>query len=151
VPTLPGLVRGLMKVVRQSPAQSRTELLAKIRSSDEAVMRIQLRRLNAGWMRGFVDHDPAPVLARLSAPVFALTGDRDLQVDADDLEVIAALVSDAPVETHRVPELNHLLRHTTGNGSPTAYKRQLKADLPLDPRVLEALIGWATARLAVPA
>ena len=57
----------------------------------------------------------------------------------------------AAVETHRIPELNHLLRHTTGNGSPTGYKRQIKAGLPLDPRVLDALIGWASARLAVAA
>ena len=151
VPTLPAVVRGLLKVLRQSPERSQSKLLTRIRGSDEVVMRIQGRRLNASWMRGFVDHDPAPELARVRVPVFALTGDRDLQVDADDLEDIAALVTDAPVETHRIPELNHLLRQTTGNGSPTGYKRQIKAGLPLDPRVLDALIGWATAHLAVAA
>ena len=143
VPTLPTVVRGLLKVLRQSPERSQTKLLAKIRRSDETVMRIQGRRLNAGWMRDFVDHDPALELARVTVPVLALTGDRDPQVDAGDLEDIAALVTGAPVETHRIPELNHLLRHTTSSGSPTGYKRQIKAGQPLDPRVLDALTAWA--------
>jgi uncharacterized protein len=151
VPTLPAVVRGLLRVLRQSPDRSQARLFAKIRSSDEPIMRVQGRRLNAGWLRGFIDHDPAPELARVTVPVFALTGDRDLQVDANDLDRIETLVTGAPVEIHRIPQLNHLLRHTDGSGSPTQYKRQLKAGEPLDPRVLDALITWANARTAVPA
>lgn len=151
VPTLPVLVRGLLGVLRQTPARAQTKLFAKVRSTETVVLRMQGRRLNAGWLRGFIDHDPAPELARLTIPVFALTGDQDLQVDPDDLERIAALVTKAPVETHRVPQLNHILRKTEGGGSPmTEYRRQIKTGQPLDPTVLDTLTTWAATRTATP-
>lgn len=151
VPTLPTPVRVLLGVLRQAPARAQAKLFAKVRSTEAVVLRVQGRRLNAGWLRGFIDHDPAPELARLTVPVLALTGDQDLQVDPDDLERIAALVTKAPVETHRVPQLNHILRKTEGRGSPmTEYRRQIKAGQPLDPTVLDTLTLWATARTATP-
>lgn len=152
VPTLPVLVRGLLRVLRQPPARAQAKLFTRVRSTEAVVIRVQGRRLNAGWLRGFIDHDPAPELARLTVPVLALTGDHDLQVDPDDLERIAALVTKAPVEIHRVAQLNHILRRTEGTGSPmTGYRRQIKAGQPLDPAVLDTVTLWATARTATPA
>lgn len=151
VPTLPALVRVLLGVLRQAPARAQTKLFTKVRSTEAVVLRVQGRRLNAGWLRGFIDHDPGPELARLTVPVLALTGDRDLHVDPDDLERIAALVTEAPVETHRVPQLDHILRKADGLGSPVPeYRRQIKAGQPVDPTVLDTLTRWATARTNTP-
>lgn len=149
VPTLPALVRGLLRVLRQTPERAQVKLFSKVRDSDEDVLRVQGKRLNAGWLRGFLDHDPAPELLRVAVPVFALTGDRDLQVDPNDLDRMRELVVDTPLETHRPEQVNHLLRHTEGVGAPSEYRTQVKAGQPLDQGVLDALTTWATAQLAV--
>lgn len=151
LPTLPPVVRLLLWVLRQSPERAQSKLFARVRATEGAVARIQGRKLNVGWLRGFLDHDPAPDLARIRVPVLALTGALDLQVDPDDLERIADLVVAAPVETHRIPQVNHTLRHSSGTGAPSEYQRQVKAGQPLDPRVLHTVTSWAGARVSVPA
>ena len=102
-------------------------------------------------MGGFIDHHPATELARVTVPVFALTDDRDLQLDAGVLGDIAAPVTGAPLETHRTPELNHLLRHTTGIHSPADYGSRFRTDQPLDLRALNALTAWTCTLLAMAA
>jgi len=150
VPTLPLMVRGLIRLLRQTPERATGKLFAKVRATDATVLRVQGKRLNAGWLRGFIDHDPAADLARVAVPVFALTGDRDLQVDPSDLDRMRNLVLDAPLETHRPAQINHLLRHTNGVGSPTEYRKQVKAGQRTAPHVLDALTSWATTQLGVP-
>lgn len=149
MPTLPAPVRGLLWLLRQTPERAQGKLFAKVRATDAAVIRVQGSRLNAGWLRGFLDHDPSDDLARLTVPLLALTGDRDLQVDPDDLDRMRALVTQAPVEVHRPERINHVLRRTEGPGAPSEYRRQVKAGQPLDPGVLATVTAWATARTAV--
>lgn len=91
------------------------------------MLRYRGRRLYAGWLRGFPDHDPAAELSRVNVPVLALTGASDLQVDPGDLERLRNLVRDVLLETHRVPQVNHALRHTDGVGSPTECHKQVRA------------------------
>lgn len=149
VPTLPAFARGLIRLLRQSPERAQARLFAKVRATDDPVVRVQGRRLNAGWLRGFLDHDPSVELAQVAVPVFALTGDRDLQVNPGDLEQIRDLVTHARIETHRPAEVNHVLRHTDGIGAPSEYRKQVRAGQPLDPDVVDALTAWASARTAV--
>ncbi len=148
IATLPAPVRLLLRVLRHSPERAQAKLFAKLRASDVPVLRIQGRRSNAGWLRGFIDHDPAEEFRRLQVPLLAVTGDLDLQVDPADLERMAALVPHEHVETHRVARVNHLLRHTDGTGSPTEYRKQLRRQQPLDTRVLETVTDWVAARVA---
>ena len=47
-------------------------------------------------MRGLLRHDPRPALARTRVPALALTGERDVQVDADqNLPAIREALADA--------------------------------------------------------
>jgi uncharacterized protein len=149
VPTLPAFVRGLLCVLRQTPERAQAKLFAKVRDTEEVVLRVQGRRLNAGWLRGFIDHDPSAELARLDVPVFALTGACDLQVNPDDLHRMREIVVNVPLATHCPPQVNHVLRHTDGVGAPAEYREQVKAGRPLDHGVLDALTAWATAQVAV--
>ena len=148
VATLPSPVRALLRLLRQTPERAQGKLFARIRGTEQDVLRIQGRRINAGWMRGFLDHDPAQDLARVEVAVLAVTGELDLQVAPEDVERITALVTRAPVEAHRVPSVNHLLRHCDGTGSPTEYRGQLKAQQAIDARVLAMVTTWAAARVA---
>jgi fermentation-respiration switch protein FrsA (DUF1100 family) len=57
-----------------------------------------------------------PPLAGTPVPVLAVTGEKDLQVPAEDLDAIAA-GTPGQVEVHRVPDLTHTLRRQPGRAS----------------------------------
>jgi fermentation-respiration switch protein FrsA (DUF1100 family) len=111
----------------------------RIKATTTDVARIEGRKLNARWTREFMAHDPAEDLARVSVPVLAITGAKDLQSPPEDLRVVADTVA-GPVETHRVPDLTHTLRRQAGPPSLKAYKEELTR--PVDAEVLETVVGW---------
>ena len=101
-------------------------------------------RINARWWREQLAYDPRPDLARITVPVLAVTGDKDVQVDPDDLEVIAGLVPDG-AEVHRIPGLTHVLRRTGGRASVLSYGRLLRR--PVDDDLLTTVARWLAGRL----
>lgn len=134
---LPALVRPLVRglVGRQ---------LSRIKATGDDVVRVAGKRVNARWIRELADHDPRADLARITAPVLAVTGDKDIQVDPADLDEIRRLVP-GDVEVHRVPDLTHLLRRDPGPASVRTYRRQLRR--PVDPDLLARVAGWLAYRL----
>lgn len=144
-PTLPAPVRGLLRLLRTDLEAKVAANHAKIRATTTDVARIGGARVNARWLREFLDHDPRADLARVGVPVLALTGEKDLQVDLADLDVIAATVP-APVTLHRVPDLTHTLRRQPGPASLRAYRAELRR--PVDPAVLATVTSWCSALVA---
>ena len=69
-------------------------------------------QLSSGWMRGLVDYDPAPTLARVKCPILALNGSKDRQVPPDqNLPAIRAATRGNPdVTLVELPSLNHLFQ-----------------------------------------
>ncbi|PRY35578.1 hypothetical protein CLV43_1135 [Umezawaea tangerina] len=118
--------------------------LARIKATTTDVARVGGRRLNARWYRELLAHDPGADLVAVDAPVLAVTGDKDVQVDPDDLDVIAALVP-GDVEVRRVPDLTHVLRRDPGKPTVRAYGRQLKR--PVDAELLEDVATWLVGEL----
>lgn len=134
------LPRPLVPVLRRVAARQLTRLAAT--TTDTA--RIGGLRINARWWREQLSYDPRPDLARIPVPVLAVTGAEDVQVDPDDLDVIANLVPGG-AETHRMPGLTHVLRRTDGPGSVFAYRRLLRA--PVDEELLATVASWLATRL----
>ena len=68
------------------------------------------------WFVYFLNYDPAPFLKKISVPVLALNGDKDLQVYwKDNLEGIEKTLKAAGnknIKTHMFPTLNHLFQHS---------------------------------------
>ena len=112
---------------------------AKLRATTTDVARIGLVRVNAKWLREFLDHDPRIDLTQIRSPVLAVTGGKDLQVPPDDLDTIRALVP-GPVTVRRPPHVTHLLRTEPGPPSLRTYRRQ--AHQPLATDVTEAVTDW---------
>jgi uncharacterized protein len=137
-PTLPAVVRGLLRLFRVDLEKKIAANHARIRTTTSDVARIGGARVNARWHREFLAHDPREDLARLSVPVLAITGAKDLQVDPADLDRITGLVPGATV--HRVPDLTHTLRRQPGAPSLSAYRRELRR--PVDPEVLTTVVSW---------
>jgi uncharacterized protein len=141
-----GFNRWLIKLLRIDPIKMQQKHLQKIKNSTEDSYRIQLfNKVNAKWMREFLAYDPLPDLAKISVPVLAITGAKDIQVSPDNLPRMAEIVT-APFEYHIVPDVTHLLRSEAGRPSISTYKKQVRR--PIDPRVVELLLDWLERQIS---
>ncbi|MGY1680079.1 alpha/beta hydrolase family protein [Geodermatophilus sp. SYSU D01176] len=147
-PTLPAPVRGLLRLLRTDLEQRVAANHRRILATTTDVARLGGVRLNARWTREFLRHDPRADLARLTVPVLAITGEKDLQVPADDLAVLAATVP-GPVEAHRVPDLTHTLRRQERAPSVRRYREELRR--PVDADVRASVTAWCRSVTGVPA
>ncbi len=147
-PTLPAPVRGLLRLLRTDLEARVAANHRRILATTRDVARIGGARINARWTREFLRHDPRTDLARLTVPVLALTGEKDVQVPADDLAVLAATVS-GPVEVRRVPDLTHTLRRQPRPASLRHYREELRR--PVDPELCATVVVWCRSVTGVPA
>jgi hypothetical protein len=144
-PTLPAPVRILLRLLRTDLVQRQRRTAQRLAATTTDVAWVGGARVNARWFREFMAWDPRDDLRRLHAPVLAVTGAKDLQVDPGDLAVVSALVP-GEVSTEEVQDLNHILRHTPGPPSLSSYRRQVAQ--PLDPRVRTLVGSWLAEHLA---
>ncbi|MBC7543849.1 MAG: alpha/beta hydrolase [Candidatus Sericytochromatia bacterium] len=126
-------------------------LMAKEGRSEDAkagaAVEAQVRALSSPWYRYFLGYDPRPELAKVTCPVLALNGEKDLQVNAkDNLESISQTLKkagNADVTVQTLPGLNHLLQ-TAGTGMPSEYGTLTET---MAPAALESIGQWLTTRL----
>ena len=122
----------LMKLLRTSVVKQQAKNLRKLELSTKDVIRVQLVKLNAKWMREFMAHEPLDALGSVKIPMLAITGIKDIQVDHRDLDDIVRLIPGA--EVHAVADLDHILRfESAAVSNPRKYKKQIKQ--PIDERV----------------
>ena len=106
-----------------------------------------LRRLSAPWFRFFIGHDPATALAKITCPVLAVIGEKDVQVDPGlNLPAIRQALAaggnaDATVE--ELPGLNHLFQTCT-TGAVSEYDRIEETFAPV---ALTTVRDWLVKRL----
>ncbi|QCQ93111.1 alpha/beta hydrolase family protein [Rhodococcus sp. SGAir0479] len=141
---LPAPVRTAMRILRIDVAARQRKAFDRLYRSRDDVGRLGRRRVNARWLREFLDYDPKPFLQDIVPPVLAITGAKDIQVDPGDLETIAALVPDE-VDTARVPDLTHLLRRDPRPPSLGVYRKLVRQ--PVDAEVLALVADWTAGHL----
>ncbi|GGC15930.1 alpha/beta hydrolase [Cellulomonas carbonis] len=148
VASMPGWLRRVLSVLRVDLVARTERNRRQIARTTTDVARIGGQRLNARWHREFMSYDPRVDLARLTVPVLAVTGSKDLQVRPSDLEVIASTVR-GPVEVHEVPDVSHILRPQAGAASLAGYRKEVRQ--PVDERVLRLVVAWVGRAVGVPA
>ncbi|AUS81083.1 alpha/beta hydrolase [Actinoalloteichus sp. AHMU CJ021] len=137
-----------LRLLRRPLAAVGDRVLDRLRRTDTDVARLAGIPVNARWMREMLVHDTRDDLAAAKAHVLAVTGDKDIQVDPADLATIAGLVPGG-AETHRVPDLTHVLRRDPGRHTLRSYRRLLRQ--PVDPELLALVTTWLGRQLdAVP-
>lgn len=103
-------------------------------------------QLSSGWMRGLLDYDPRPTLAKVKCPILALNGSKDGQVPPDqNLPAIRQATQNNPdVTIQELPGLNHLFQ-TAKTGAVGEY-----ADIEetVAPVALDAMSGWIRKHVA---
>ncbi|MFF1695422.1 alpha/beta hydrolase [Streptomyces sp. NPDC058257] len=132
------------RLLRRPLAGLGSRALARVKKTRTDVARVAGAKVNARWMREMLVHDTRDDLAVSAAAILAVTGDKDLQVNPDDLKEIARLVPGG-AETHRIDDLTHILRRDSGRPTLNSYRRLLRE--PVDPGLLDLVAEWLSRHL----
>lgn len=113
-----------------------------IDQQDETQVQAAVEQILNPWMRYFLAFNPQPALKKVKAPVLALNGELDVQVDAgQNLTGIATALEQGEnknVTIHRLPKHNHLFqRATTGLVNEYAVIEET-----ISPEVLNLIRDW---------
>jgi pimeloyl-ACP methyl ester carboxylesterase len=104
------------------PKAARAQLTAEILN---AQLQTQLKAISSPWFRSFVSTEPGPILAKVSCPILALIGSKDIQVPAGpNLAAIrAALAKGANTQSvlRELAGLNHLFQEAK-TGAVSEYQ-----------------------------
>ena len=110
--------------------------------SEQEFVTAQVDQLTSPWMQYFIRYDPAPILEKVSCPVLAINGEKDLQVPPkENLEAIKAGLAkggNTNVTTVVLPGLNHLFQEA-GTGLIGEYA---EIEQTFSPKALELLTSW---------
>jgi pimeloyl-ACP methyl ester carboxylesterase len=135
-----GLNGFLIKALHVDIQKAQRQQLEKIKHSTREWYRVQLfAKLNAKWMREFLEYNPVDDLPNIQVPVLAITGSKDIQVNPTDLKRMAELVP-SEFEWHEVPDVTHILRDEAGEPTLSTYRQQVRQ--PVDERVLNFISDW---------
>ncbi len=127
------------------PAEQRRRL-------DSAWAGVDLERawqpLATPWFRYLFSYDPRPVLARVSVPILALFGEKDVQVPPGQNvpPMQAALAGNGDATVRVVPGVNHLFQRAE-TGLIAEYGR---IEETMAPAVLEETATWIVQRFGRP-
>ncbi len=102
----------------------------------------RVQAVNTPWMRYFLTNEPAPTLEKVTVPVLAINGTRDLYVPHEEnlREIEAALKrgGNTRYEIRALPGINHFLQHAeTG----TARESEMIEET-IAVEVLELIADW---------
>jgi pimeloyl-ACP methyl ester carboxylesterase len=146
VKNMTGIQRWLIDHLHLNVTKSLQKRLDKIKRSHKDWLRIQLiAKVNAKWMREFLAYNPAEDLEKIRAPLLAITGTKDIQVDPADLNKMATLVK-TDFEYHQIENISHILRRIDGNNAGlSSYKQQVLK--PVDSEILQLILKWLNTRM----
>ncbi|MCL2131994.1 MAG: alpha/beta hydrolase [Lentimicrobiaceae bacterium] len=98
----------------------------------------ELEKLASPEIQSFMQYDPTEDLQKITCPVLAINGEKDLQVPADiSLDNIAKQVK-SNLTVKKYPDLNHLFQHAK-TGLVNEY---ITIEETISPEVLEDICGW---------
>lgn len=110
--------------------------------ADKKILVQGIYQIISPWFRYFLNYDPKNVLTKITCPVLAMNGSRDLQVPAkQNLAAIENYLKKAGNKNFTIKEfegLNHLFQHS-GTGSPTEY---ITIEETFSPEALDIMTQW---------
>jgi len=131
----------LLKIGKSDDATLEKELHEKLAGvMPEAQLNAQMKVMTSPWFRQFLTYDPATTLTKVTVPVLAINGEKDMQVPPEqNLPAIRkALAGNKNCEVDELPGLNHLFQ-TAQTGNPGEYG---EIEETMSPVALERIAGW---------
>nr|WP_263323360.1 alpha/beta hydrolase [Neobacillus sp. Marseille-Q6967] len=118
-------------------------LFKALQASDEPVIKYKGKKINAKWNREHTQFDVSQSLQKVTCPVLAITGTKDVNVKVSDLEKIRALVQ-GECETHNIQDMTHMLRKTDVEYSMSKIMNNNKKSIkqPVDSELKDKIIVW---------
>ncbi len=108
----------------------------------EIVIAATMKQLLSPWFRFFLTYDPMPALEKVTCPILALNGSKDMQVPAqanlEGMERAFKTSGSTRATTKLLPGLNHLFQKAD-TGSPMEYA---KIEETMDPEALKTIGDW---------
>ncbi len=143
------MLRKLLNEEKIMKKQEKT--YAKVENTDKDVIRIQLAKFPAKWMREhfkYQDSDILKILSDSKIPALIVTGTKDVQADVADLDTIESL-NNPSLTVKRIKNMDHMLRHYEGEQTILNVKKQYLADQkkPLNEDLLNEISEWIKLNL----
>ena len=130
--------------IRAAVGKLRESLSDAQRRQGEQPLEAQIAQAVSAEFRSFLAHDPAAILKKISVPVLALNGSRDLQVPpAQNLPPIAAALASGGNADFTVAELPGL-NHTFQQCVVCTLAEYGSLEQTISPAVLETIGDWLT-------
>jgi pimeloyl-ACP methyl ester carboxylesterase len=130
----------ITKALKENPSADKPPGL-----TDDEFVKLQVDQITTPWMQYFLKYDPVPALEKLTCPVLALNGAKDLQVPPkEDLEGIKNALAkggNKKLTTIELPNLNHLFQESK-TGAPSEYAA---IEQTFSPVALTAIMKWIGA------
>jgi len=115
--------------------------IKRLSEADQAAMNAALanfdqtfQQVSSPWFRYFLAYDPAPTIQKMSCPVLAINGDKDLQVDAEQnlpaIEKALKKGGNKNYEIKTLSNMNHLFQTST-TGNPAEYAQLTETFSPI--------------------
>ena len=131
-----------MRAVIDAEVATMTDEQKKSFASVQRTMNMQMQMYLSSWFRYFLLIDPAPYLEKVTVPVLALVGEKDLQVPPkENLDLIEAALKKGGNKNYAVvllPGLNHLFQ-TSRTGLPSEYGT---IEETISPAALQTMSDW---------
>jgi fermentation-respiration switch protein FrsA (DUF1100 family) len=109
---------------------------------NENIVIATIKQMTSPWFRFFLTYDPLPSLKKLTCPVLAINGSKDLQVPAEkNLEGMREAFKasgNSNATAKLLPGLNHLFQKAE-TGAPLEYS---KIEETLNPEALKVIGDW---------
>jgi len=110
--------------------------------TQEEFVSYQVNQISSPWMQYFIKYDPADALRKITCPVLAVNGEKDLQVPPkENLTAIKNILKNAGnknATTMEFPNLNHLFQECQ-TGLPEEYA---SIEQTFSPKALEEITKW---------
>lgn len=137
-----GFVLRLFKIDKKVEPQAQA-FMQKVLGSKEDTMKVQFQTINAKWMREHFAYNVREDLAKVSCPVLAITGARDIQANPAVLEDLASFVK-GDSEYYIVENMGHSLKFQAQTSHMLTVKKDIIAEstLPLHPELEKLLRNW---------
>lgn len=119
---------------------------APLTDAERKVLEATIKQLTRSWFHTFLRLDPRVALGKVTCPVLALNGAKDVQVAAEPniAAIRAALPNHAPHKFIIYPELNHLFQKCQSG----AVDEYAKIEETFNVRPLNDIVQWIHDRAA---
>lgn len=108
----------------------------------EAQIGMQVKAMSSPWFRGLLAYDPAPTLTKLTCPVLAINGEKDVQVPPQQnlppIRKALEASGNKNYEVDELPGLNHLFQ-TAKTGGIGEYS---EIEETMSPVAMEKIASW---------